>query len=401
VIAVGLLLLIGTAGGLWLRFGPHRGLPEQALRAAAEHGLSLAGGTWERGWFSSSLRGATLSSRRAPGSTVEIGILDFEHAPFVAPRVTVREARAKLGGEPVPLLTAITEGMSAKLGEITVERLDVDYRHRLLGHIRFEGVTFSRSGPGLLVAAKRVRARDFSWPDVRLAVERRKDMFVIRWDGEVGSARLQLSCFPPAEGSARWLFDVIHQPARPLLARLGWDLGDGIDGAKVAGGISLDVPEDPAKPPQGRVQLVFDGWPLGAPAESQALLGRTFSILSNLAAAVDGARWELPRVHITMPVFSLVGQGHVEVGRRFALALEAQGERSCRELRALLPPSPEHDQVQRFLAAQPDQSRKSAIKPPPPARLELRVRAGGGSGYRSEWKYLPGCGLQPWEEQTQ
>ena len=397
VIPIASLLLLGTAGALWSRFGPHRGFPERALRAAAERGLVLAGGTQDRGWFSSSLRGATLSLRRAPGIRVEIGALHFQHWPFVAPRVTVREARAHLRGEPASVLAAITEAMSAKLGDIAVARLDIDYQHRVLGVIRFEGVTLSASGPALRLEARQGRVGDFAWPEVRLTIEPRKDMFVIGWGGEVASARLRLSCFPPAGGSARWLFDVLHQPARPLLARFGWDLGEGLDGARVAGGISLDVPDDSAEPPHGRVQLVLDGWPLGAPAGSQALLGGTLSILSNLVPAADGSRWELPRVEITMPVFSLVGKGHIDLGRRPALAMAARGERSCRELRVFLPPSPEREVVERFLAAPSAPSRRPAVTPPP-ARLALQVRAGGGAGYRSEWDYRPACGLAPWAE---
>jgi hypothetical protein len=165
----------------------------------------------------------------------------------------------------------------------------------------------------------------------------------------------------------------------------------------VAGGISLEVPDDPAEPPHGRVQLVLDGWPLGAPAGSQALLGGTLSILSNLVPAADGSRWELPRVEITMPVFSLVGKGYLGLGRRPALALVAQGERSCRELRALLPPSAEREVVEHFLAAPSAPSRRLAVTPPP-ARLALEVRAGAGAGYRSEWDYRPACGLAPWAE---
>jgi hypothetical protein len=398
VIPIALLLLAGTAGVLWLRCGPHRDFPEHALRAAADRGLLLAGGTHDRGWFSSSMLGVKGSLRRAPGIRVEIGALHFQHWPFVAPRVTVREARAHLWGEPVPLLAAITEAMPAKLDDLVVTRLDIDYQHRVLGVVRFEGVTLSSSGSALRLHAEQARIGGFAWSDVRLAITARKDSFVIGWGGEVDAARLQLSCFPSAGGSSRWLLNLLHQPARPLLGRLGWDLGEALAGASLAGGISLDVPDDSAAPPQGRVHLVLDGWPLGAPAAARAVLGSTVSLLSNLVPAVDGAGWQLPRVEITMPVFSLVGKGHVQLGRQPSLAIEAEGERSCRELRALLPPSTVREQVEGFLAARSVPSRKSQGVPPPPARLELRVSAGAGAGYQQKWNFRPGCGLPAWVE---
>ncbi|MBN2574536.1 MAG: hypothetical protein JXP73_08210 [Deltaproteobacteria bacterium] len=393
-----LLFMLGTAGTLWFVFGPHRGSPTRLIAAAARHGLLLESGKKEEGWFSSSWRSAKLSLRDAPGVTVEMGMLRFDHWPFVSPQVTVSQAHVRLRGEPVPLLAAITRALRVELAEVAVTDLAVIYEHRVLGRIAFDGVTVEAAGPSLLVEAERAHAGGLDWPDVRLFIEPRKDMFVIGWGGEVASARLQLSCFPPAGGAARWLLNVLHQPVRPLLGRFGWDLGEAFAGAQVAGGISLDVPDDPAEPPRGRVQFVFDGWPLGAPAGSKAVLGRSFSLLSNLVPAAYGSRWELPRVAITMPVFSLVGQGHVDLDRRPALALTAQGERVCRELGALLPPSPERDQVQRFLAAQPNRSRTSAVKPPLPARLAVQVRAGAGAGYRPEWTYRPACGLAPWAE---
>ena len=397
VMPITVLVLLAAAGTLWFLFGPHRGFSGRVIAAAARRGLILEGGNRDDGWLSSSWRSAKLSLRDAPGVTVEMGLLHFRHWPFTPSRVTVSQARVHLRGELAPLLAAATRALRIKLREVVLTDLAVTYEHRVLGRIAFDGVTVHAAGPSVLVEAQRARAGGFDWPDVRLAIEPRKDMFVIGWGREVASARVQLSCFPPADGSSRWLLNVLHQPVRPLLRRFGWDLGEGLDGAHVAGGISLEVPIDPGESPHGRVQLVFDGWPLGAPPGSQAVLGSTFSLLSNLVPVADSQRWQLPRVEITMPVFSLVGQGHVELGRRSTLALAVQGERSCGELRALLPPSAELEQVQHFLAASPARSRRSAVESAL-ARLSVQVRAGTGAGYRPEWAYQPACGLAPWVE---
>jgi hypothetical protein len=229
---------------------------------------------------------------------------------------------------------------------------------------------------------------------VKLFFEQRKDMSVIGFGAAPGQERARLACFPSTAGMARWIFDLPHVAARPLLGQLGRDLGDEFDAAQVAGSVSLDIPEDEAQPVSGRVQLVFDHWPLFAPVEAEPLLGGTFSVLSNLVASADGLRWELPRVELTMPVFSLVGRGSLQLGRDKRFALDVEGERTCRQLRALLPPSQQLDTVRKWL----DHPSRAAAVLGKSAGLGVRWEAVAENGYSAHPKlrFSPGCGLAPW-----
>jgi hypothetical protein len=400
LIPVALLLLLVVAGAFLLLVGPHRRFPERIVRLGAKHGLRLAGGSLEPGVFSSTLTGARLSLEDAPMITVDIGRIDFLHRPFAAPRVTVQGAHAHLRGEPVALLMAITTALQVQLAPIVAPDLQISYEHRVLGTIRFVGVRLGVQESSLALRARRVQAGDLVWSDVALSFEPRKDMFVVGWGPKAKAARLQLSCFPSAGGTSRLLLNLLHQPTRPLLGRLGWAAGDDFDAARVGGALSLDVPDDPAQPPRGQVQLILDRWPLGAPASTGPLFGSSFSLLSSVVPAADGAQWELPRVEVTMSVFSLVGKGSVQLGRDQRVVLEAEGERTCKELRALLPASAQLESVRRFLDRQPAQASASAKRLP---HAQLRVRwdtgAGRGPAARPAWGFEPGCGLASWGPQ--
>jgi len=244
--------------------------------------------------------------------------------------------------------------------------------------------------------AARAQVGDLSWRDVRLFFEQRKDTSVIGFGAAPGQECARLACFPSTAGTARWIFDLPHVAARPLLGQLGRDLGDEFDAAQVSGSVSLDIPEDEAQPVNGRVQLVFDHWPLFAPVEAEPLLGGTFSVLSNLVASADGLRWELPRVELTMPVFSLSGKGSLQLGRDKRFALHVEGERTCRQLRALLPPSQQLDTLRKWLD---HPSRAAAVLGKKPgAGLGLRWEAVAGNGFspHPELRFSAGCGLAPW-----
>ena len=143
------------------------------------------------------------------------------------------------------------------------------------------------------------------------------------------------------------------------------------------------------------MQLIFDHWPLGASPSAEPLVGSTLALLSNVVPAVDGTRWELPRVEVTLPVFSLVGKGSVQLGRDRRVVFEAKGERTCKELRALLPPSLQLEGVRSFLDRSPGRASVSAREPLP--RAELRIRwdyaEGRGAPAWPEWRFEPACGL--------
>jgi hypothetical protein len=394
------LLPLVVAGAFLLLVGPHRRFPERIVRLGAKHGLRLAGGSLETGVFSSTLTGARLTLPDAPMITVDIGRIEFRHRPFAAPRVLVQGAHAHLRGEPVALLRAITTALQVRLAPIVAPDLEVSYEHRVLGTIHFSGVRLGVRESSFVLEARRVQAGDLVWSDAAPTFEQRKDMFVVGGGPEAKAAPLQLSCFPSAGGTSRLLLSLLHQPARPLLGRLGWAPGDAFGAAMVAGALSLDVPDDPTQPPRGQVQLILDRWPLGAPPRAEPLLGSTLSLLSNVVPAADGTRWELPRVEVTMPVFSLFGKGSVQLGRDQRVVLEAEGERTCKELRALLPASAQLEDVRRFLDRQPAKASASA-KRLPPAQLHARWDTGAGRGpaARPAWGFEPGCGIASGDHQ--
>lgn len=381
-------LLFVTLAGLWLGFGPHRRAFDRLLDNAARQGLVCAGGNREAGLFSSSLRDVRVSVRGAPGIEAAIGHIEITHWPFRAPAVFIEGAKVDLRGDPVVLFGAITRVGHSPEARLSYRPLEVTYDHRLLGQVRLSGVTLDRREGVLEIQAARVQIGDLAWQDVRLFPKQRKAMLAIGFGAEPGQGRAQLACFPSTQGVARLILDVPHRPARPLVEKLGGDLGDGFDATQVAGSVSMDIPDDLAEPVRGRVQLVLDRWPTFTPGKAEPLLGSTFSLLSNIVPSTDGSYWLLPRVELTTLVFSLAGKGSIKLGRETRFQLEVEGERTCRQLRALLPPSQELKSVQQFL-----DSFKG--KTASPVRLWLRWDTGGGKGLRPEWRFEPGCGLGP------
>jgi hypothetical protein len=138
--------------------------------------------------------------------------------------------------------------------------------------------------------------------------------------------------------------------------------------------------------------MVVDNWPLFAPAGAEPLLGRTVSLLSNLVASPDGSRWEMPRAEVTMPVFSLAGPGSLQFGPQKRLVIDLEGERTCGQLRGLLPPGKPLEDVRKFTEREGD-----LVASKQKARLEVRWDMGSRKDpFRPFWRFEPGCGLAPW-----
>lgn len=402
---LGLLLafLLVVAAGAWLGYGPHRRFPARFLAAAAARGLVCEGGTYELGLFHSSLRGARITLRGNPGVMVDIGRIEFAHWPLSEPRVSLEQAAVHLRGEVVDLLDAVVKAWPPPEWKLAYRSLEVSYEHRLLGQVRLSGASLVRRESGFALEAARAQVGGFTWQDVRVFFEKRKAMYLVSFGTEPGQARVQLSCFPSTAGMSRFILDVPHGPARPLLASLGSELGDEFAAALAAGTLSLDLPDDRTEPVRGRVQVVLDRWPLFAPAEAEPLLGGTLSLIANVVAAADGARWELPHALLTMPVFALAGKGSLELGPRQRLVLEVEGERTCRQLRGFLPPSRELESVRQFLDGPKGKAIVGGKTPSPAARLWLRWNTGSGAGptLRPAWRFEPACGLEAWPEAGQ
>jgi hypothetical protein len=308
--------------------------------------------------------------------------------------VTVFDMRVHLRGETVTLLRAISAAAQLKNAPMVVGPVDVTYDHRVLGTVGLEGVMVRSAGSTLVLQAERVHVGKRDWRAVTLAFEPHKEMFVIAPGDSIANARVQLSCFPSFGGKSRWLLDVSHQAARPLASRVGWELGSEFEASRVAGSVSLDIPDDAAEPVRGRMQFVLDSWPTGAPASAMPLLGNTLSLLSNLVSAADGPGWELPRVELTMPVFKLAGKGHVELGEHPHFSLKVNGERTCLKLRALLPPCEDRVRVEQFLNRRHGHAGQTA--PADQVRLGALWDNAAGSALRPQWQFEPGCGLDAW-----
>lgn len=392
-------LAIAFAAGLLATLGLVIGRPRpqaagRLVADAASRGWLLVASKQEVGALSSILRNARFANPQIPGATAEIEKIEVRHWPWLRPKVTVSGVRARLDGEPAAMLRAIAS--LAGFGDTPTVEGDVNavYSHRAMGSVELDGVTGRFRGPNLVLHARQVRIGKRSWQEVSLVLEPRQEMVLIAPGDDVTRTRIQLSCFPSSGGKSRWLLDIPHQAVRPLTRRVGWDLGSDFDAARVAGSLSLDCPDNAGEPIQGRVQLVLDRWPSGAPPDAEAILGQTLSLLSNVVPAADGSGWDLPRVEVTSLVFKLTGKGHVDLGEHAQLRLDGAGERTCRQLQALVPPSDQRERVSRYLAERGGEAGQTAGTEQ--IRLGLRWNLAAGTETHPIWNLEGGCGLAGW-----
>lgn len=384
-------LLLSVTAIAWSTFGTHRGVPRRLLAEGEKHGWVVEAEERKTGALSTTLRHVKVRLRTNPHLTVEIERLDIRHWPFMTPRVSIAGISAYLRGDPGMHLETVANAWFSPGAKLAIGPVEMTYEHRPLGKLRLSGVELERQGDAFEIKAAQARLGDTAWRDVRLSLERRKGAAIILLGSQADQKGAELACFPSQKGGARWLLDVPHGPVRPWLQRLGLDLGDAFAAARAAGSLSLDIPDEEARPVRGRVQLVFDNWPLFAPAEAEPMLGRTFSLLSNVVASADGLDWELPRVELTMPVFSLAGKGSLRLGRDKRLLLDVQGERTCRQLRGLLPPSRALNEVQHFLSEKAGRAQDQNLA------LGIRWDTTNPKGmFQPVWNFVPGCGLGPW-----
>jgi hypothetical protein len=368
-----------------------RGL-DHLLAEATSRGWVVEVPRRKTGLFSSALLDARVSHPQYPGLTAEISKIEAHRWPWGRQPITVAGVRAHLAGDPAPVVRAIAT--LAGLGnEVTVSDVHAVYAHRAVGSVDLSGLTGHFGGAALLVEAATVRMGPHAWQSVKLAVEPRGETAVITPGDDVANARVQLSCFPSSGGASRWLLDLSHQPARPLANRAGWDLGPAFDATQVAGSLSLDIPDAPGDAVRGRLQLVLDRLPSGTPPEAESIMGETMALLSNVVPSPEGAGWDLPRVELTNLAFKLVGKGHVDLGAKAGLTLAADGRRTCRQLRSLVPPSTERERVAGYLAAH-DGTAASAENDE--IRLWLQWNSTSGAATFPVWSLEDGCGLAGW-----
>jgi hypothetical protein len=391
------LVLVGSAVAAmgWLMVGNRPQRVHRLIAEAAARGWLIEADSQEEGLVSSILRNARLSYPRIPGLTAEISRIEIPRWPWLRPRLTVSEIRARLHGDPAAVLSAVR--MLAELGRTprVVGQITAVYHHRALGSVELSGVAARSQGSTLLLDAERVIIGGFAWQSVTLALEPRNDMLVIAIGDSVARAPVQLSWFASSGGISRLILDIPHQAARPLAGKVGSNLGPDFDATRVAGTLSLDLPDADDEPVRGRVQIVLDRWPSSAPAAAEPLLGSTWSLLSNVVPAANGAGWDLPRVELTTLVFKLVGKGHLDLSAQPQLALDGEGERTCRQLGALMPPSEQRDRVEHYLAGPSGKALRATEAEH--ARLKVRWTGASGTGLLPLWDFQAGCGLDAWQ----
>jgi hypothetical protein len=378
----------------WLVAGPQRRFPARFEAEAGAHGWLVDGGAAEQGFFSLVRMDVRLSLKGVAGVRASVDRIEIENLPFAAPRVSLGHVQAELRGEPTMLLDAIFAALPSGEFGLSPTRLDIDYKHPRLGAVRFEEVKIASLGTGFVLRARKVEAAGRSFDDVMLIVEKRKDMLLVAAGESLAQSKLQLSCFQPQQGVSHWILSVLHQGMRPLANALGWNLDGDFEAARIAGELTLDLPEAAGEAVKGRVSLVFDRLPMAAPPQAEPLLGENLSFHSNIVFDRDFAVGQLPRLEVKTPVFSLVGAGRVEIAP--TLRLDAQGERTCRQLAALLPPSDALDRVKRFMAGQAGKAADeiAAMR----TRLTLRLDTQGplSRSRETSWSFESGCGLVPW-----
>jgi hypothetical protein len=92
-----------------------------------------------------------------------------------------------------------------------------------------------------------------------------------------------------------------------------------------------------------------------------------------------------------MAVFKLTGKGQVELGEHPQVSLAASGERTCQQLRALLPPSEARSRLEQFL-----ETRQGKAALTQQVRLGVSWDRAAGSALQPQWQFQGGCGLAPW-----
>jgi hypothetical protein len=386
VVALGVV-----AAMVWLLVGSQRRFFERFEAQVAARGWLVEGGSIERGAFSRARGNVRLSLRDVAGVSASVDRIETKKMPFAAPQVSLGHVRAKLRGEPTILLDAIRAALPAGDARLAPTRLDFDYQHPRLGVVRFEEVRFESRGTWFVLRARKVEAAGRDFTDVVLSMERRKDMLLVALGESPSEGRLQLACFPPRQGVSRWILSVLHQGLRPLARAVGWTLGGDFDPAKVAGALTFELPEAGSASVEGRISVVFDRWPTTAPPGAEPLVASTVSFLSNIVLDQDLSSGRLPRLELKMPVFSLVGAGRVGPGP--ALSFEASGQRTCRELKSLLPPSDARERVVRFVDSRSTGASRNGALGQTSLRLRLDASEQAGQAHSASWSFEPGCGL--------
>lgn len=291
-------------------------------------------------------------------------------------------------GEPSELYVALAEDPNWKQLVNSGRRFSLTYGHRPFGQVVLEDARVDSSEPGTYrVSAQRFWLNQASYPELTFSLRKHVETIELRQEPQGDVKPLELN-YTPGGGAKLWLFSLPHQPARGALAHYGLPLLPDRDPTRLLTSLSLVVPDAADKPVRGRLELVLDAWPKPDWPDTKALLGDTLSLGARVEPAEQGGSWALEDARVSLLLFTLSGQGHIDWAEPPAFALDASGERTCEQLRKNLEPSVYLDDITRFLAAQPASAAKGSV------RLSVHLRVSPTSGVREiDWRLTAGCGL--------
>lgn len=365
-------------------------LHEQALA----QGLLVTVGKSDPGWFSAAFRDVTLRFPNAPGVTVSLNQVSLQGALFGTPRVVIDEVRFLLEGEPTTVYQSLRAIPEWRGSPVSWQRLSAEYSQRVLGKAAFEELGLERSGTAFQLRAAQAKLGTLPFRNVVLSLDQRNQLIEVGLGEPVGKVTpAQLGYFGSNHGAAEWIFSARHQPARPLAQQLGWELDSAFDASRVVVSSSLIVPDDPKRAKRGKLELALDHWPKPAWPDASALLGDTAGFVATFELPEQGSHWDLQRVTVALPLFTLTGVGRVVWGPKPSLSFEASGKLNCAQLRGNLPASVYLDQLKKYL--EPDAAPVAAARLHEEVELTLRLSADRALDGKREaaWHLGAGCGL--------
>ncbi len=391
---VGLIAGAGSCRG----YRAQRQLLERLAAQAAQRGIQVELGAIRHGLLSSTVHHVKLSFSRAPGVSVSMDELVASADLFGAPQVDIDRLVVSLTGEPSTLHSSLAALPSRDGIDLTIRHVGVEYLHRIFGKLKLDDVKVEQRGAVALVRAESARIGEVGWKNIQFSIARRNEMIEVGvGDGPIQSAPIQIGYFPSSRGASQWAVTVIHQSARTLGARVGWDLGAEFDSASLVGSLSFIVPDDPTLAVRGSVQVAIDGFPRPKWASAEQLLGNTISFTSRIEPSRDMSLWNLPQVDVATSLYSMVGVARIHLGKASRFAADVSGALNCAQLGAHLPPSSYLDGVRRHLA-QVDRvpaANSEADPHPEEARLRLQLSAtlADNGPHHVAWHLSNACGL--------
>lgn len=388
VVALGVTVVAVFSVGYRLQ----RGAVERVRMLAQRQGFQIEFADSSRYPFVTLLRKVNVQSKQASFAQASIEALTIRSTFTGTTKVTLDGCRVVLSGEPASVFEGLLPHMKAQLPEISWGRVDVEYSQRVFGKLTLSHVRVERKQDVLVVRADSAGLGAARWQDVFFSVRRRNQMIEVGLANESpADAAAQLGYFPSSRGLSQWTLSLKHQPARSLAHQLGWDLGEEFEPTRVGGTLSFVVPQDPARPVRGLLQLVIDRWARPDWPDSEAIFGNTASFLARIVPSDDLSHWDLKHVDVSLSIFSLIGSGRVSFGPDPRLAFDVRGTRTCAQIQGNTAPSRYLDQVNAYLDASAGDTNQRRGET---AAMRLQVSAERASAKRNvAWQLEPGCGL--------